>query len=305
VATALVLLAGVVVVITRDAGCAAFVTVLQEPADRGQPGVLDRSGGHSVYDVIALTSDLSTKRRLTHGALAEDPSFSPDGKRIAYADGRGYAYDPEAGPAQTSIYLVDTDGSHDKRLTHGDDMAPAWSPDGSRIAFLRTSADRKSTGLWTVDLATGHETELETGAFERLPPLWSPDGRVAAYVENGLDVSLVSGGHQFGLRGSVSRVVWNATRTAYAFTPVVHGSVQVLEVKSGQVTTVPNTATTLGTVGLVGWTSDDNLLIERPVRAGLVDLLVSQGGRGRPHRIGHWPSGEPFINFADNPACSP
>jgi dipeptidyl aminopeptidase/acylaminoacyl peptidase len=304
VAAGLVLAGGVVVVATRGSGCSAFVSVLQETPDRGQ-GVIDRSGGRSVYDVVALRSDLSVRRRITHDAIAQDPAFAPGGHRIAFADGRGYSYDPEVGPAKTSIYLANAAGGREQRLTQGDDRAPSWSPDGSSIAFLRASERSTSTELWTVDVATRHETEIATGEFASMAPLWLPGGAVGAYVEHGQDVSLVVGGRSLGLRQSVRPVVWNPGRTAYAFVAGVHSPVQVHEVKSGNITTVPDSAATFSSISPIAWTSDNNLLLERPVRAGLVELLSSTAAKGRPRVIGKRYDGAAFLNFADNPACGP
>ena len=59
-----------------------------------------------------------------------DPSWSPDGSRIAfvsYRDGN-----------RPEIYVMNRDGSGQIRLTDNPaiDHSPSWSPDGSRIAFV-------------------------------------------------------------------------------------------------------------------------------------------------------------------------
>jgi hypothetical protein len=67
-------------------------------------------------------------------------AFSPDGRRIAYASIRDHNGD-RCGSDQCSwaaeLYVAAADGSGPTRLTHGegDELAPAWSPDGSRILF--------------------------------------------------------------------------------------------------------------------------------------------------------------------------
>ena len=73
-------------------------------------------------------------RILTHpGSCAEWPTWSHDGKKIAYAASRGSCANPSA------IHVVNADGSHDKELTHHRfgtfDQAPSWSPNGDEIAF--------------------------------------------------------------------------------------------------------------------------------------------------------------------------
>ena len=71
------------------------------------------------------------------GALGNEtkPAFSPDGRQIAYAwDGGGET-------RERSIYVRLVGGGNPLRLTSGgDDDNPVWSPDATRIAFLRYSA---------------------------------------------------------------------------------------------------------------------------------------------------------------------
>jgi Tol biopolymer transport system component len=66
------------------------------------------------------------KQITSSGAEALDPSFSPNGKRIAFVR-QGYG-----------VYTMNPDGSALKRVTTGGrDAYPAWSPDGKSIAFVR------------------------------------------------------------------------------------------------------------------------------------------------------------------------
>jgi Tol biopolymer transport system component len=90
--------------------------------------------------------------------------------------------------ASTSdIYLIDPTGSDEIQLTRdaGLNTSPAWSPDGSRIAFLSTrdGAAENTFELYVMDADGSGQTRLTregTGAFA-----WSPDGTRLAFTRAG------------------------------------------------------------------------------------------------------------------------
>ena len=79
-------------------------------------------GSHPNEDIYVVDADGSGLRRLTSHRDSEfDPTWSPDGRRIAYR-----RQDEESG----QIYVMNADGSRQRNVTRrrGLDFAPAWSP---------------------------------------------------------------------------------------------------------------------------------------------------------------------------------
>jgi dipeptidyl aminopeptidase/acylaminoacyl peptidase len=75
------------------------------------------------------------------------------------------------------IYVINADGTGLRRLTDG--MEPAWSPDGTKVAFARWEGE--SPGIYVIDEDGSNET-LVFGWVEAKGPAWSPDGSRIAFT---------------------------------------------------------------------------------------------------------------------------
>ncbi len=116
-----------------------------------------------------------------------DPRPSPDGRWIAF---RGDVLERLEGHALGRIGLVATDGSTERRITHGpnDDDQPRWSPDGRTLTFRSDRGAEGKHQLFALDVDT-------IGEARPLPQVdgvaelhtWSPDGSRLLVVVAGLE----------------------------------------------------------------------------------------------------------------------
>jgi dipeptidyl aminopeptidase/acylaminoacyl peptidase len=158
--------------------------VARTPAETGTTREADSAQGSRVAG--GPRAPHAAPRRVTNDDFDERAARpSPDGRTIAFYSGRGGAQD---------VWTVGADGSTPARqLTHDsmaeDDFrfAPAWSPDGSTLAYFSNRADYWEDDIWVVDVASGVERQISQGLMASSSPVWSPDGSRIALLGTSKD----------------------------------------------------------------------------------------------------------------------
>ena len=172
------------------------------------------------WKIHLMDIDGKNVRQLTKGiAQDSDPSWSPDGKRIAFWSDRGnggiYVMDADGEnvrlltnqPARArlpawspdgkriafrarplgmagDVYVMDADGNNIRRLTNRPaecDFHPTWSPDGKKIAFAAGGRQRVLFDIYVMDVDGGNVHPLTDNPASDSDPAWSPDGRQIAF----------------------------------------------------------------------------------------------------------------------------
>ncbi|GAB3778260.1 hypothetical protein GCM10028818_26870 [Spirosoma horti] len=134
--------------------------------------------------VCAQTKTKVTATDLTRIKQVGGIELAPDGQRAIYA-----LATIEPNPDQkeeyeykTHIYLTGLKPGDSKALTRGAESArqAVWSPDGQRIAFVRSVKGKGQ--IFVMSLDGGEAWQLTNGTYGASSPLWSPDGKRIAFT---------------------------------------------------------------------------------------------------------------------------
>jgi len=131
------------------------------------------------------------KKHLVQGELIADvgfgnfyPTFSPDGKRIAYTSNKNADY---FGLSSLYIYDLEVKGNaaSERLIQRGVRSSLSWSPDGNKIVYAKLNPPDTQGDffydIYVYDLQTEEETRLTKG-LRAYNPSFSPDGKKIVFV---------------------------------------------------------------------------------------------------------------------------
>lgn len=165
----------------------------------------DEELNYDIYVVDPANTEAQPVRLTTDGRYNSNPDWSPDGRRIVY-DGWGATFGPriqvmDIDPATEDSTIL-TEPCADAFDCYGD-FQPAWSPDGTRIAFVSSRPNADGTEHWSYEIyvmdAAGEVGPLADATRLTTDPMdedtgwsiqdsqvtWSPDGTRMAFVSTG------------------------------------------------------------------------------------------------------------------------
>ena len=152
--------------------------------------------GQTDLEIWVINADGSGRTQLTHNSFPDSyPAWSPLGNQIAFVATR-------PGDTNRNIYVMDAAGNGETSITPNDftdctgtppnpatcysghDDDPAWSPDGSRIAYVHEQEPNGGgpPNIWTMDPSGANKDNLSDGAVSFVSPAWSPQGDMLAAV---------------------------------------------------------------------------------------------------------------------------
>ena len=139
-----------------------------------------------VSNVCTVNADGSGYTQITSWKQGEPnaqrPVWSPNGRQIAVSR------EPMGGVS--AIWVMNADGSNQTQVMEGRD--PSWSPDGARIAFIRS--DGTASQIFDGEPQRSERAATDQRGCRHMYPTWSPDGRQIAFEYDRAMVAVMDAG---------------------------------------------------------------------------------------------------------------
>ena len=154
----------------------------EKVGDKIENAAISPTGARAVFEargeILSVPAEKGDVRNLTRttGIAERDPSWSPDGKSIAF-------FSDESG--EYALHIVEQSGAGTvKKINLGNPPSyfhgPTWSPDSKKIAYTD-----KRLNFWYVDVEKGTPVKVDSDRFEdpsvQLTVQWSPDSKWLTY----------------------------------------------------------------------------------------------------------------------------
>lgn len=171
----------------RVGGKNATLLTPDTPSDESQPAFSpggDRIAFRSTREpagIYVMEATGENTRLVVAGG--HHPSWSPDGKEIAYStDGRDV---PSTRTTFTSaIWVVTLETNAKRLLTESDALQPSWSPNSHRVAYWFMPPNVGRSDIATVASGGGPPVVVTKDASTNWNPVWSPDGRFLYFASD-------------------------------------------------------------------------------------------------------------------------
>jgi hypothetical protein len=250
------------------------------------------SGRTGNKDVWTMKSDGSELFQLTDriaGGQATGPALSPDGRQVAFS-----LADPASGD-EWDIYVINVDGTGLTNLTNDpgfDGWRPAWSPDGTQIAFFSTRDDPVNDEVYVMNADGSNVRRLTDNPSDDAHMTWSPDGTRIAWETNragDFDIWIMNADGSNPTTLTVDPAddewpAWSPDGTKIAFDTFRDGNREIYTINVDG-TGLTNLTNDPGVDSAAAWSHDGTKIAFISDRSGGVDIWVMNADGSNPENL--------------------